>query len=280
MEIFLFAVASLVVSILGQECTVAESKTEFSSGKSVVIDHGQTFDVGQFLLLNNIWGLSNNYSVFEETIFLCAPGAPHSPVAYGFTWNRTSSRTHLPTYPESLFGASPFTNQASTSPLLPLKLSAVKSIVATMDIAHVIEDGNGKNYWDFAYDIWFSTAKPGTGVSVARNITDEIMIWFGWNADSDPTPVEARAVNDSYAVYDYANFQIMQGQWRYHQFRITGGQRIPEHVSLKPFFDYVQQRYKIPDEWLCSIELGTETGDGTVGTAIFYNLAYTFETNN
>ncbi len=94
------------------------------------------------------------------------------------------------------------------------------------------------------------------------------MIWFGWNADSNPKPVQASAVNDGFAVYDYTIYEIMQGQWRYfiafslffskmcgryHQFRITGGQRIPPNVSFKPFFDYIQQKYSAPNLWLGSI---------------------------
>jgi len=265
----LVVVCLLVGGVLSQECTITNSFTESSTG-GIIRSHGQTFMNGEFEVVNNIWGVDNNVTVLTQTIFNCSQGE------YGYSWNRVSSVTHNPCYPEAIFGASPWTSEKSTSKNLPLKLSAVKSIIGTHDISHIISDGNGKNYWDFAYDIWLATAEPGTGVAVGDTITDEIMIWFGWNEDSKPTPVQANAINDGYSVYDYSMYMIMQGKWRYHQFRITGGQRIPKNVNFKPFFDYVQKRYSIPDEWLCDLELGTETGDGTQGSAVFNQLYYSF----
>jgi len=261
---------SFVISVsVAQECTIQYSLTEEATG-GVVKDLGQVFYNGEFIVINNIWGVADKNATITQSIFNCTQGQ------YGYSWNRVKSDSYEPCYPETLYGASPFSTTKSTTPNLPVKLSTLKSVVGTLDISHLVFDNDGKNYWDFAYDIWFATLEPGTGHSVAPNITDEIMVWFGWNEDSNPTPVQAKAVNDGYAVYDYSIYEIMQHQWRYHQFRITGGQRIPANIDLKPFFDYVQQKYNIPDEWLCSIELGTETGDGTSGSAVFNKLQYAF----
>ena len=41
--------------------------------------------------------------------------------------------------------------------------------------------------------------------------------------------------------------------YRLHQFRITGAQRVPSKIDLKPFFTYIQNRYGLGDEWVANI---------------------------
>jgi len=100
------------------------------------------------------------------------------------------------------------------------------------------------------------------------------MVWFGWNSNAwTPTAVEKNAVNDGFNVYDYtATWQ--NNPSRYHQFRITGAQRIPDKVNLQPFLAYVVKRYNRPQIWLADIELGDEVNDGTQGHVLFKKLEY------
>lgn len=98
------------------------------------------------------------------------------------------------------------------------------------------------------------------------------MIWFGWNSGSTPTPVQANAVNDGFNNYDYTLFTngSFPGWrylfiiiiiitlpyfyfYRYHQFRINGSPRIPQVVSVKPFFDYIQNKFSLADLWFGNI---------------------------
>ena len=84
---------------------------------------------------------------------------------------------------------------------------------------------------------------------------------------------------DGENTYDYAHHYPEGGgwNWNYHQFRISGEQRIPSEIDFKLFIDYLQQKYsRISDTlWVSGMELGNEYWDFTEGACTVKSLSYT-----
>jgi len=267
--IAVFVVLVAIGSVAGQG-RIVKSDVERANGETVPGTDWKVIFFSDFRLDNNIWGIVNAQATFEQAIYIYDSGQ------FGYNWTRVSSSSKQLTYPSVFYGASPWGEaccEPATTPNLPVPVQNLHSLIVTQDFEHVVTDHNGNSTWDFAYDIWLTSKKPD-GTDVSSTITDEVMVWFGWNSNAwTPTAVEKNAVNDGFNVYDYtATWQ--NNPSRYHQFRITGAQRIPDKVNLQPFLAYVVKRYNRPQIWLADIELGDEVNDGTQGHVLFKKLEY------
>ena len=101
------------------------------------------------------------------------------------------------------------------------------------------------------------------------------MIWLRWGATHNNVSIVAQdVITDGENIYDYAQYYILDN-WDYHQFRISGEQKIPPTIDLKLFVDYIQDRYGLSDSlWISGMELGNEYWDYTEGACTLKSLSY------
>jgi chitinase len=219
---------------------------------------------GAFILSNNDWGYSCNSSECDQVIIL------YTDDSYGWEWRRDTTNDTDPNYPEVICGTKPWGTQTDDS-IFPIQIKDLNSCGSEMDIEYSVTGDN----WNFALEFWLTEQKP-EGNDVSSSITDEVMIWLGWGATHDGVGiVEQDVITDGVNIYDYAQYSIYDN-WDYHQFRISGEQRIPSTIDLKPFVDYIKDRYNLSDTlWVSGVELGNEYWDYTEGACTVKSLSYT-----
>jgi chitinase len=226
---------------------------------------GDTIELseGRFRLINNAWGYSCDLIGCDQAIIL------YTDDSYGWEWDRDSTGDNDFNYPEVLCGTKPWGDQTQVT-IFPIQIKDLNSCNADMDI---VLDVSGNN-WNLAFDFWLTEQKPG-GTDVSSSITDEVMIWLRWGSTYDGVGIIGQdVITDGENIYDYAQHYSFTN-WEYHQFRISGEQRIPSTINLKPFVDYLQQRYNLSDTlWISGMELGNEYGDYTEGACTVKNLSY------
>lgn len=222
---------------------------------------------GAFILSNNDWGYSCNSSECDQAIIL------YTDDSYGWEWRRDTTNDTDPNYPEVICGTKPWGTQTDVT-IFPIQIKDLNSFSANVDIVY---GATGDN-WNFALEFWLTEQEPGE-TNVDSSITDEVMIWLGWGATHnllDREIVEQDVITDGENIYDYAQYYSFTN-WEYHQFRISGEQRIPSEIDFKLFIDYLQQKYsRISDTlWLSGMELGNEYWDFTEGACTVKSLSYT-----
>jgi len=215
-----------------------------------------------FILSNNDWGYSCNLDECYQAIIL------YTDDSYGWEWNRDSTGSNNPNYPEVICGTKPWGDQTPVT-IFPIQIKDLNSCNADMDIVF----GASGNNWNFALEFWLTTQKP-EGNDVSSSITDEVMIWFGWGPTHDGVVDDDDVIVDGENTYDYAHHYSFT-DWEYHQFRISGEQRIPPTIDFKLFVDYIQDRYGLSDTlWITGMELGNEYWDYTEGACTVKKLSY------
>ncbi len=219
---------------------------------------------GDFILLNNDWGTSCNSSACDQSIIL------YTDDSYGWEWNRDSTGDTDPNYPEVICGTKPWGTQTEAE-LFPIKIKDLNSFDASTDIVFTAIGDN----WNLAFEFWLTEQEPG-GNNVSGSITDEVMIWFGWGPTHEGVGIVAQdVITDDENIYDYAQYYSFDN-WDYHQFRISGEQRIPSTIDFKLFVDYIRDRYNRSDTlWVSGMELGNEYWDNTEGACTVKSLSYT-----
>lgn len=218
---------------------------------------------GDFELSNNDWGYSCDLDSCYQAIIL------YTDDSYGWEWNRGTTGDNDPNYPEVICGTKPWGTQTEAE-IFPVQIKDLNSFDGEMDIGYSVEGDN----WNLALEFWLTEQKPG-GNDVSGSITDEVMIWLGWGATHDGGVEEQDVITDGVNIYDYAQYSIFSN-WDYHQFRISGEQRIPSTIDLKLFVDYIKDRYNLSDTlWVSGVELGNEYWDYTEGACTVKSLSYT-----
>jgi chitinase len=222
---------------------------------------------GSFRLINNAYGYSCDLADCDQAIIL------YTDDSYGWEWNRGLTGDNDPNYPEVLCGTKPWSDQTQAT-IFPIRIKDLNSFETDMDI---VFDVSG-NTWNLAFDFWFTEQKPG-GTDVSSSITDEVMIWLRWGSTHNAITIsEDSAIIDGENIYDYAQHYppYEERPWDYHQFRISGEQRIPPTINLKLFVDYIQDRYGLSDSlWISGMEFGNEYWDNTSGACTVKSLSYT-----
>lgn len=219
---------------------------------------------GDFELSNNAWGYSCNLDECYQAIIL------YTDDSYGWEWRRDTTNDTDPNYPEVLCGTKPWGTQTDVT-IFPVQIKDLNSFGANVDIVY----GASGDNWNLAFEFWLTEQEPG-GTDVASSITDEVMIWFGWGATHDGVGIVAQdVIADGENIYDYAQYYVFT-DWDYHQFRISGEQRIPSEIDFKPFVDYIKDRYNRSDTlWVSGMEFGNEYWDFTEGACTVKSLSYT-----
>jgi len=217
---------------------------------------------GDFELSNNAWGYSCNLSECYQAIIL------YTDDSYGWEWNRGSTGDIDPNYPEVICGTKPWGTQTEVA-IFPIQIKDINSCGAEMDIVFGVEGDN----WNLAFEFWLTEQEPG-GTDVSSSITDEVMIWLGWGPTHEGGVMTQDAVVDGENTYDYAQHYVFDN-WEYHQFKISGEQKVPPTINFKLFVDYIKERYNRSDTlWVSGMELGNEYWDNTVGACTVKSLSY------
>jgi chitinase len=225
--------------------------------------HSIELSDGKFILSNNDYGYSCNLDSCDQAIIL------YTDDSYGWEWRRGLTGDNDPNYPEVICGTKPWGTQTEDS-IFPIRIKDINSFEVEMDIGLGVSGDN----WNFAFDFWFTERKPG-GTDVSSSITDEAMIWLRWGSTHDGSVDEEDIIVDGENTYDYAHHYSFTN-WEYHQFRISGEQRIPPTIDFKLFVDYLQDSCGLSDTlWVSGMELGNEYWDNTVGACTVKTLSYT-----
>jgi hypothetical protein len=220
---------------------------------------------GDFRLSNNAWGYPCNLDECYQAIILYTDGS------YGWEWRRDTTNDNDPNYPEVICGTKPWGGQTGVT-IFPVQIKDLNSLDAYVDI---VFGASGDN-WNLAFEFWLTEQKP-EGNDVSSSITDEVMIWFGWGYTHDGVSIVSQdAITDGENIYDYAQYYPAHGGgWDYHQFRISGEQRIPSEIDFKLFIDYIKDEYNRSDTlWISGMELGNEYWDYTEGACTVKVLSY------
>ncbi len=217
---------------------------------------------GDFELSNNSWGYSCNLAECYQAIILYTDGS------YGWEWRRDTTNDMDPNYPEVICGTKPWGTQTEAS-IFPIRIQDINSFEAEMDIVY---GATGDN-WNLAFEFWLTGQEPG-GSDVSGSITDEVMIWLGWGATHEGDVDEEDVIVDGENTYDYAHHYSFDN-WEYHQFRISGEQKVPPIIDFKLFVDFIKERYNRSDTlWVSGLELGNEYWDFTEGACTVKSLSY------
>ena len=203
---------------------------------------------GASLVQNNTWGWNHPGEIPPQSI----SGPPGDPVGWTWDWPGADASKVI-AYPEVIFGKKPW-SAASTSPLLPAKISALGSVMVNYAI-----DVNATGVFNTAFDLWITnTVQAGEA-----SIRTEIMIWVKRNG-LNPAGGSSQLFDTPYGqmrLYE-ANFD----HWKYLAFVFEN--EIPAaNLDLKFFFDFLIEAGRLnPQHFLASIEFGNEIAFGS-GTA-------------
>jgi hypothetical protein len=245
-------------------------------------------NLGDMRLINNRWGsdalgcTASNQSVFVN-----------SDKTIGWTFNRgdCKEQNHAnPDFPEVEFGVAPFgkTSSLLTSPayssttLLPIQLSALKSASVTMDNFSV--NFTNPTYWDANFEFWISKNDPTTNND--GGVYAEIITFTGWNATRQTGATTSWACQISGKTVPGTSFSLCHQSdswasgWRFFNFLAGGGtSNYSGKVDIKAMLDYIRSQYSgfTDSMYLTRIEVGTEIDDNTAGSSKTNNL--TFEIN-
>ena len=246
-------------------------------------------NLGDMRLLNNKWGsIDLNCTGAQQSVFV------NSDKTIGWSFNRGNcgEQNHSnPDFPEVEFGVAPFgkTSTLLTSPayssttLLPIQLSALKSASVTMD--NFSTTFSNPTYWDANFEFWISKNDPTTNDD--GGVYAEIITFVGWNSTRQTGSTTSWACQITGKTVPSSNFSLCHQSdtwasgWRF--FNFLGGSASSSNYSgkadIKAILDYVRTQYSgfTDSMYLTRIEVGTEIDDNTAGSSKTNNL--TFEVN-
>ena len=212
---------------------------------------GETLELGQFRLINNVWGAPSDETlssgVYSET-----------DGSFGWYWDRQqpmmkSGEAHvLPIYPNVRIGGSPW--EASRSAIFPVRARDIKSLTFDVSFEYPAIPTGACN---LAYDIFFTETSAPSATPV---IKAEVMIWILGTATepADRYKGDFTDGHNTYALYSWA----MSNGRQYYAFVMKpgSGYQARHTVDAGKLLDSVPLQ---PDWWMPGVELGTEVWHGT-----------------
>jgi hypothetical protein len=245
-------------------------------------------NLGDMRLLNNRWGsIDLNCSGAQQSVFVNSD----KTIGWNFTRGNCGEQNHSnPDFPEVEFGVAPFgkTSSLLTSPayssttLLPIQLSALKSASVTMD--NFSTTFSNPTYWDANFEFWISKNDP-----TANNdggVYAEIITFTGWNSTRQTGATTSWACQITGKTVPNSNFSLCHQSdtwasgWRFFNFLAgSGTSNYTGKADIKAILDYIRSQYSgfTDSMYLTRIEVGTEIDDNTAGSSKTNNL--TFEVN-
>jgi len=245
-------------------------------------------NLGDMRLINNRWGSDAlGCSASNQSVFV------NNDKTIGWTFNRgnCNEQNHAnPDFPEVEFGVAPFgkTSSLLTSPayssttLLPIQLSALKSASVTMD--NFSTTFTNPTYWDANFEFWISKNDPTTNND--GGVYAEIITFTGWNSTRQTGATTSWACQITGKTVPNSTFSLCHQSdtwasgWRFFNFLAgSGTNNYSGKVDIKAMLDYIRSQYSgfTDTMYLTRIEVGTEIDDNTAGSSKTNNL--TFEVN-
>lgn len=223
------------------------------AGETTLAGAGKVSYVNGWYTLNNVWNpgtLVENKDFFIETT-LTAANMTHGTT---FTWSfpvTTEFGSPVRAYPEIIFGPAPMGGGQKVTDVggvLPLQVSHIGALAIDYDVKI---SGNTSGF-NVAFDIWL-TSVPGGGAST---MTNEIMIWTH-TGDFPPMGTVVGTYTDgnfSAKIYHTGTYTAIVADNDAFKGTIDFGAVLAKLVSLG---------IVSPNEYLASIELGSEVFSGT-----------------
>jgi hypothetical protein len=245
-------------------------------------------NLGDMRLINNRWGSDGlGCTASNQSVFV------NSDKTIGWTFNRgnCNEQNHAnPDFPEVEFGVAPFgkTSSLLTSPayssttLLPIQLSALKSASVTLDNFSL--NVTNPTYYDANFEFWISKNDPTTNND--GGVYAEIITFTAWNATRQTGSTTSWACQITGKTVPNTSFSLCHQSdtwasgWRFFNFLAGGGtNNYSGKVDIKAILDYIRSQYSgfTDSMYLTRIEVGTEIDDNTAGSSKTNNL--TFEIN-
>lgn len=173
------------------------------------------------MLYNNLWGVTDKEKEKGTTksyLYYVFDGN------FGWEWNRPDAKSNpydLPAYPEVIVGKKPGSNEDSTSPYFPIKLSDVKSLTVEIEYKYVKP---AKGDYNLAFDIYF--VDPSDPYKKVSNV----MIWINGRLKGDP-PI--KMVSDGINDYEYHYREPSGGQyWPWHAFILKNQDPTATYIKI------------------------------------------------
>lgn len=232
------------------------------AGETTLAGAGRAINANGWYTFNNVW---NSNGLVENRDFFIESTTNPSNMSRGttFTWTfpvTTQSGAPVRAYPEIIFGPAPMGGGQKASDVggvFPLQVSSL----ASLDINYDVSITGNRSGFNVAFDIWLTNAP---GASGAAAVTNEIMIW----AHTGDFPAFGTVVGTY--VQDGVTFTI------YHMDKYTAF--VANTDQFKATIDFAAMLDKLialgivsPNEYLASVELGSEVFSGT-GSLTIHNL--------
>jgi hypothetical protein len=219
------------------------------------------FNIGSaseyMIVQNNVWNKGSRND-FEQCIYQADPA---SSFPFGWTWSWPNADGNVHAYPEIIYGYKPW-NPQTTTPNLPVLLSAGKSIIVTYAVTQKVQGAYNRSF-----DIWLTATNPPTPATITR----EIMIWLDHSGISPAGTFKQNCTIDGES-YAYYNGSVGTGSWTYIAFVKTSPE-LAGDTKVDKFFDFLVSRNAVSaSEYCAAIEFGNEVVYGT-GKTEFANYS-------
>jgi hypothetical protein len=205
--------------------------------------HGQD----RTYLVNN-----NNFMGLAE----CLSGSAHAPAFRVARSGATSTGPDSDAFPDIYTGCS--WGRCSPGAKLPARVSDLGDPVTTWDTTD-----NAGGLWAATYDMWFDSRAIRTGQADA-----EMMIWLNVRGLYNPAGEGWPVVRIDGALWYVLTWITGNGhqQWRYVHFRKYTPRWNVTGLSLKPFYQYMENQGSITPSWnALNVEAGFEIWSGGTG---------------
>ena len=205
--------------------------------------HGQ----GRTYLVNN-----NNFMDLAE----CLSGSAHAPAFRVARSRATSTGPDSDAFPDIYTGCS--WGRCAPGAELPGRVSDLGNPATTWDTTE-----NAGGLWAATYDMWFDQKPIRTGQANA-----EMMIWLNVRGLYNPAGMGWPVVRIDGALWYVLTWITGNGhqQWRYVQFRKYTPRWNVTGLSLKPFYQYMENQGWITPSWYAlNVEAGFEIWSGGTG---------------
>lgn len=185
-------------------------------------------------------------------------------------------------YPSIVYGCQPGPGAScSTGSNLPMPVSLLTCVTSSWNIG--VTNETGSDYWDAAYDIWFS---PNSAVT---NSTAELMIWLnyppGTGAGGCPVANNISINGASWNLYEGCSLTLIAGYppacggppWNYIAYLANSPVTSFNDENILAFInDSVSRNFISPAWYLAGIEAGIEMRTGGVP---FYSSGFNASVN-
>jgi hypothetical protein len=220
--------------------------------------------INDFYLLNSTWG-KGDITKYKQVLFK-AKKTEAFPFGWKWDWPNLNI-DQVKAYPSISYGDTPWaaSPSVSTTPLLPLRMDAIKEIKVFFDVCE-----NVKGSYNLSFDLWI-TSQAANSNPPAKIITKEIMIWLDYKSYEYPQFWFVKMVTIDGENYDF--FEVPQTkEGDYFRDMLVFIKKKPKligDIRIDKFLAYLLESKKIlPTDYFKNIDLGNEIWYGTGETTV------------